>query len=174
LPSSSMVRRSPTATAVRARAKSAAGFWRTTGSTPSSCSPISSSTTRRIFTYIWLLRNEKPAAHRKRVMLIDARKQFEKEPKSFGSKRNRMTDAHREWIEERYRNGWKVGFHDEQVKAVYEGGFRVPQGECGLLAVRRARPSPPSSRSVTRRPSPPRTSRRSRHSTTATSGFRSA
>jgi type I restriction enzyme M protein len=43
-----------------------------------------------IFTYIWLLRNEKPAAHRGRVMLIDARQQFEKEPKSFGNKRNRM------------------------------------------------------------------------------------
>jgi type I restriction enzyme M protein len=27
-----------------------------------------------IFTYIWLLRNEKPAAHRGRVMLIDARR----------------------------------------------------------------------------------------------------
>ena len=48
-----------------------------------------------IFTYIWLLRNEKPVSHRGRVMLIDARKQFEKEPKSFGNKRNRMTDAHR-------------------------------------------------------------------------------
>ncbi len=40
-------------------------------------------------------------------MLIDARQQFEKEPKSFGNKRNRMTDAHRAWIEERYRDGWK-------------------------------------------------------------------
>jgi len=36
-----------------------------------------------------------------RVMLVDARKQFEKEPKAFASKRNRMTDAHRPWIEER-------------------------------------------------------------------------
>ena len=60
-----------------------------------------------IFTYIWLLRNEKPASHRGRVMLIDARQQFEKEPKSFGNKRNRMTDAHRQWIEERYRKGWE-------------------------------------------------------------------
>lgn len=68
-----------------------------------------------IFTYIWLLRNEKPAAHRGRVMLIDARQQFEKEPKSFGNKRNRMTDAHRQWIEERYHKGWKPGFDDEQV-----------------------------------------------------------
>ncbi len=53
-----------------------------------------------IFTYIWLLRNDKPASHRGRVMLIDARQQFEKEPKSFGNKRNRMTDAHRAWIED--------------------------------------------------------------------------
>jgi type I restriction enzyme M protein len=69
-----------------------------------------------IFTYIWLLRNEKPVSHSGRVMLIDARKQFEKEPKSFGNKRNRITDAHRAWIEERYRDGWAKGFADEHVK----------------------------------------------------------
>jgi len=69
-----------------------------------------------IFTYIWLLRNEKPVSHRGRVMLIDARQQFEKEPKSFGNKRNRMTDAHREWIEERYHDGWAKGYADERVK----------------------------------------------------------
>ena len=45
-----------------------------------------------IFTYVWLLRNEKPESHKGRVMLIDARQQFEKEPKSFGNKRNRITD----------------------------------------------------------------------------------
>ncbi len=69
-----------------------------------------------IFTYIWLLRNDKPAPHKRRVMLIDARKQFEKEPKSFGSKRNRMTDAHRDWIKERYCGGWKKGYADAYVK----------------------------------------------------------
>lgn len=69
-----------------------------------------------IFTYIWLLRNEKPESHKDRVMLIDARKQFEKEPKSFGNKRNRITDSHRAWIEERYRNGWADGYCDENVK----------------------------------------------------------
>ncbi len=73
-----------------------------------------------IFTYIWLLRNEKPVTHRSRVMLIDARQQFEKEPKSFGNKRNRMTDTHRQWIEERYRKGWKPSFDDEHVK-LYRG-----------------------------------------------------
>ena len=69
-----------------------------------------------IFTYIWLLRNEKPAGHRGRVMLIDARQQFEKEPKSFGNKRNRIADAHRAWIEQRYRDGWADGYTDECVK----------------------------------------------------------
>ena len=49
-------------------------------------------------------------------MLIDARKQFEKEPKSFGNKRHRITDDHREWIAERYRNGWEDGYGDEGVK----------------------------------------------------------
>jgi type I restriction enzyme M protein len=76
-----------------------------------------------IFTYIWLLRNEKPADHRRRVMLIDARQQFEKEPKSFGNKRNRMTDAHRQWIEQRYRDGWANGFGDEQVKLFNTNDF---------------------------------------------------
>lgn len=69
-----------------------------------------------IFTYIWLLRNEKPASHRGRVMIIDARRQFEKEPKALSKKRNRMTDAHRRWIEERYRGGWKPDYADEHVK----------------------------------------------------------
>jgi len=76
-----------------------------------------------IFTYIWLLRNEKPTAHRGRVMIIDARQQFEKEPKSFGNKRNRMTDAHRQWIEERYHKGWKPGFDNEHVKLFRENDF---------------------------------------------------
>ena len=69
-----------------------------------------------IFTYIWLLRNDKPASHKGRVMLIDARKQFEKEPKSFGNKRNRITDAHRQWIETHYQKGWSKDYNDECVK----------------------------------------------------------
>ena len=69
-----------------------------------------------IFTYIWLLTNNKPASHKGKVMLIDARQQFDKEPKSFGNKRNRILDEHRQWIEERYRKGWKAGYEDEFVK----------------------------------------------------------
>jgi len=69
-----------------------------------------------IFTYIWLLRNNKPPEHAGRIMLIDARRQFEKEPKSFGNKRNRITEAHCRWIEERYHGGWGAGYEDENVK----------------------------------------------------------
>ena len=76
-----------------------------------------------IFTYIWLLRNDKPASHKGRVMLIDARQQYEKEPKSFGNKRNRITDAHRTWIESRYHDGWKEGFADEHVKIFHREDF---------------------------------------------------
>jgi len=76
-----------------------------------------------IFTYIWLLRNDKPASHKGRVMLIDARKQFEKEPKSFGNKRHRITDSHREWIAARYRNGWNNGYRDEDVKLFHTTEF---------------------------------------------------
>jgi type I restriction enzyme M protein len=69
-----------------------------------------------IFTYIWLLTNNKPASHKGKVMLIDARQQFDKEPKSFGNKRNRILDNHRQWIEERYQKGWEKSFKDEYVK----------------------------------------------------------
>ncbi|MCK6619728.1 MAG: SAM-dependent DNA methyltransferase [Calditrichaceae bacterium] len=70
-----------------------------------------------IYTYIWLLRNDREAIGRDgRIMLIDARQQFEKEPKSFGNKRNRIVERHRQWIEERYRNGWGNDFEDEDVR----------------------------------------------------------
>ena len=34
-----------------------------------------------------------------------------------------MTDAHRQWIEERYRDGWEEGYSDEQVKFFREKDF---------------------------------------------------
>ena len=76
-----------------------------------------------IFTYIWMLRNDKPETHQGRVMLIDARQQFEKEPKSFGNKRKRITDSHRAWIQERYQNGWADGDSDEHVKIFNRDDF---------------------------------------------------
>lgn len=69
-----------------------------------------------ISTYIWLLRNEKPVSNHGRVMIIDARNQFEKEPKAFANKRNRMTNAHRQWVEERYRKDWASSYNDPFVK----------------------------------------------------------
>ena len=120
-----------------------------------------------IFTYIWLLRNDKPASHQGRVMLIDARQQFEKEPKSFGNKRNRITDAHRAWIEERYRDGWNEGLRRRAREDLPARRLRLPQGQRRLLADSTSTTSPPSSPSPTRKPSPPRTSRKSRSSTRA-------
>jgi len=76
-----------------------------------------------IFSYVWLLRNDKPASHKRRVMLIDARLQFEKEPKSFGNKRHRITDTHRAWIEDRYQKGWVKGYADEYVKIFQREDF---------------------------------------------------
>jgi len=64
-----------------------------------------------IYTYIWLLTNNKPVSRKQRVRIIDARKQFDKEPKSFGNKRNRILDRHRQWIVELYRNN---GTNDQQ------------------------------------------------------------
>lgn len=69
-----------------------------------------------IFTYIWILTNNKPKSHKDKVMLIDARKQFDKEPKSFGFKRNRLLDEHRKWIEDSYKKGWKEACNDEFIK----------------------------------------------------------
>jgi len=55
-----------------------------------------------IYTYIWLLNNNKPKHKQNKVLLINAREQFEKEPKSFGNKRHRMADSHRSWINEQF------------------------------------------------------------------------
>lgn len=59
-----------------------------------------------IYTYIWLLNNNKPKDKQNKVLIINAREQFEKEPKSFGNKRHRITEQHRNWINEQHDN-WK-------------------------------------------------------------------
>ncbi|KIU53302.1 restriction endonuclease subunit M [Pseudomonas putida] len=77
-----------------------------------------------IYTYIWLLRNDRTATGRDgRIMIIDGRQQFEKEPKSFGSKRNRIVERHRQWIEQRYHDGWKKGFEDAEVRFFTKSDF---------------------------------------------------
>lgn len=55
-----------------------------------------------IYTYIWLLKNKKSKEKENKVLVINAREQFEKEPKSFGNKRNRITDTHRRWIHSKF------------------------------------------------------------------------
>jgi len=76
-----------------------------------------------IFTYVWLLTNHKPASHAGRIMIVDARKQYDKEPKSFGNKRNRILNTHRTWIEEHYRDGWAEDYEDECVKLFTKEDF---------------------------------------------------
>jgi type I restriction enzyme M protein len=76
-----------------------------------------------IYTYIWLLTNKKPASHQGKVMIIDARKQFDKEPKSFGNKRNRLLDQHRRWIEAQYKSGWEESRANENVKIFHNTDF---------------------------------------------------
>ncbi|MCX7097652.1 MAG: class I SAM-dependent DNA methyltransferase [Methylococcales bacterium] len=60
-----------------------------------------------IYTYIWLLGNNKPDSHKNQIKIIDAREQYEKEPKSFGNKRNRMSDSHRLWVKAAYQHHWQ-------------------------------------------------------------------
>ena len=57
-----------------------------------------------IYTYIWLLNNNKPKRKENKVLIINARDKYEKEAKSFGNKRNKITDTHREWIQENFHN----------------------------------------------------------------------
>ncbi|NQT69368.1 MAG: SAM-dependent DNA methyltransferase [Desulfobacteraceae bacterium] len=69
-----------------------------------------------IYTYIWLLTNNKPVSRKAQVRIIDARKQFDKEPKSFGNKRNRILDRHRREIVELYRSNGTDDQQNDHVK----------------------------------------------------------
>jgi len=69
-----------------------------------------------IYTYIWLLTNNKPVSRKQHVRIIDARKQFDKEPKSFGNKRNRILDRHQQRIVELYRSNERHVLQDDHVK----------------------------------------------------------
>jgi type I restriction enzyme M protein len=60
-----------------------------------------------IYTYIWLLSNNKPAHKKNQVLIINARQQCEKEPKAFGNKRNRLSDEHRRWIHSKF-SAWQA------------------------------------------------------------------
>lgn len=72
-----------------------------------------------IYTYIWLLNNNKPKNKKDKILIINARDRFEKEPKSFGNKRNRITDNDRAWIGSEFKN-WK---ETEQTKVFHTTDF---------------------------------------------------
>jgi len=59
-----------------------------------------------IYTYIWIITNNKPKEKKNKILLINARDQSEKEPKSFGNKRNLITNANRQWIHDKFEQ-WK-------------------------------------------------------------------
>lgn len=63
-----------------------------------------------IYTYIWLLSNVKDPEKKGKVMILNAREQCDKEPKSFGNKRNRITQANRDWIHKQFMR-WKANEH---------------------------------------------------------------
>jgi type I restriction enzyme M protein len=72
-----------------------------------------------IYTYIWILNNNKATHKKEHVLLINARQKFEKEPKSFGHKRNRITDDNRKWIQSNFTN-WKA---NEECKKFHTTDF---------------------------------------------------
>ena len=72
-----------------------------------------------IYTYIWLLSNNKPVDKKDRVLIINAREESEKEPKSFGNKRNRIVDTNRQWINDKF-DTWAG---DEHCKLFHRTDF---------------------------------------------------
>jgi len=72
-----------------------------------------------IYTYIWVLNNNKPAHKKDQVLIINAREQCEKEPKAFGNKRNRLSDQHRDWIQHKFST-WQA---DENCKKFNTSDF---------------------------------------------------
>jgi type I restriction enzyme M protein len=61
-----------------------------------------------ISTYFWILSNRKPKQLREKVILLDARDQWEKMRKSFGDKRKQIGDAQIRHITELYVDAVKV------------------------------------------------------------------
>lgn len=72
-----------------------------------------------IYTYVWLLSNNKPKKRENHVLIINAREQYSDEPKSLGQKRHRLEPKHREWIEKKYE-AWE---EDEDCKKFHYRDF---------------------------------------------------
>ncbi len=72
-----------------------------------------------IYTYIWLLNNNKPKHKKNYVLLINAKGQYEKELKSFGNKRKKLNDNHRTWIHDQFE-AWE---NNEYCKKFHSSDF---------------------------------------------------
>ncbi len=132
-PSSSTARRCSRATPARARARSAAGSSRTTGSRPSSPCPTSSSTTPASRTYIWIVTNRKPRsaqgqgpAHRRRRPL----REDAEEPRQQ-AQRDQSTEQHRrDHPPLRRLRGGRARRRSSTTRTSATGGSRS-SGRCG-------------------------------------------
>ncbi len=65
-----------------------------------------------IYTYIWILNNNKPKEKKEKVLIINARNQHADQTPSLGQKRHQLKDEHRLWIEQKY----KTWVEDEDCK----------------------------------------------------------
>lgn len=59
-----------------------------------------------IYTYVWILNNNKEKHKENKVLMINAREQFIHEKRSFGEKKNSINDENRKWIIDKYSQ-WK-------------------------------------------------------------------
>ena len=72
-----------------------------------------------IYTYVWLLTNNKPKDRKEKVLIINARNQHADQVPSLGQKRHQLKDEHRQWIEQKHL-AWK---EDEDCKIFHYRDF---------------------------------------------------
>lgn len=72
-----------------------------------------------IYTYIWLLTNNKPKDRKEKVLIINARNQHADQVPSLGQKRHQLKDEHRQRIEQKHQ-AWK---EDEDCKIFHYRDF---------------------------------------------------
>jgi type I restriction enzyme M protein len=76
-----------------------------------------------IYTYVWLVTNRKPEERRRKVLLIDATRHFQKMKKSLGNKRNELSEEHireitRLYAEARHDARSKFRSNGEEIERV--------------------------------------------------------
>jgi type I restriction enzyme M protein len=97
-----------------------------------------------IYTYIWIVTNNKPKGRKGKVQLIDAREYYEKMRKSLGNKRNDISDEQIEEIVDIYksfRESYKskifsnddLGYHKITVERPLQLNFQASDERIELL-----------------------------------------